>query len=110
MLYLQKAINESEGEWSDNRKLLELNASNGDIRRALPKGFAYFAIDFGLQPGYAHIIEDEQRFPRNFAHVSFLLFSDLIFQKAHFIIFSSNMPLYVTIFIANCKIVIKCLL
>uniref|UniRef100_F1L4N5 CWF19-like protein 2 n=1 Tax=Ascaris suum TaxID=6253 RepID=F1L4N5_ASCSU len=67
-IYFKKAINESEGEWSDNRKLLELNASNGDIRRALPKGFAYFAIDFGLQPGYAHIIEDEQRFPRNFAH------------------------------------------
>ncbi|KHN75057.1 CWF19-like protein 2 -like protein [Toxocara canis] len=67
-IYFKKAINDSEGEWCDNKKLLELSASGGDIRRAIPKGFSYFAVDFGLQPGYAHIIEDENRFPNNFAH------------------------------------------
>jgi hypothetical protein len=26
-------------------------------------------VDFGMQPGFAHIIEDEQRFPDAFAQV-----------------------------------------
>ena len=44
----------------------------------MPKGFPYFAVDFGLQSGYAHVIENEsvrlvscmhnrlQHFPSNF--------------------------------------------
>jgi hypothetical protein len=32
----------------------------------IPKGFSYFAVDFGLQSGYAHIIEDESLFPDYF--------------------------------------------
>jgi hypothetical protein len=65
--FLQKAIDESEGEWTDNRKLIPLRGT--DLRRAIPKGFSYMAIDFGLQAGYAHVIENEDRFPANFAHV-----------------------------------------
>lgn len=60
---------ECEGEWSDNKKLIELAGKGGDIRRAIPKGFSYFSVDFGLQSGYAHAIEDEQSFPANFAKV-----------------------------------------
>ncbi len=63
---------ECESEWSDNKKLVELAKKGGDIRRAIPKGFSYFAVDFGLQSGYAHVIEDEQRFPANFAKVRFI--------------------------------------
>uniref|UniRef100_A0A914WUD0 CWF21 domain-containing protein n=1 Tax=Plectus sambesii TaxID=2011161 RepID=A0A914WUD0_9BILA len=66
-IYFKKAISECEGEWSDNKKLIDLASRGGDIRRAIPKGFSYFAVDFGLQSGYAHVIEDEQRFPANFA-------------------------------------------
>lgn len=36
----------------------------------IPKGFSYFAVDFGLQPGFAHVIENETLFPANFARVS----------------------------------------
>ncbi|VDK45428.1 unnamed protein product [Anisakis simplex] len=67
-IYFKKAINESEGEWCDNKKLIELSKYNGDIRKIIPKGFSYFSIDFGLQPGYAHVIEDHNKFPTNFAH------------------------------------------
>ncbi|KAI0239745.1 CWF19-like protein 2, partial [Lamellibrachia satsuma] len=31
-----------------------------------PKGFPYFAVDFGLQGGFAHVIEDETHFPHYF--------------------------------------------
>jgi hypothetical protein len=32
----------------------------------VPKGFPYFAVDFGLQSGYAHVIENEQTFAVTF--------------------------------------------
>ncbi|KAM3723325.1 CWF19-like protein [Dirofilaria immitis] len=67
-IYFKKAIDDSEDEWVDNKKLIDLTKRDGDVRKVIPKGFSYFAIDFGLQPGYAHIIENEDRFPQNFAH------------------------------------------
>jgi len=36
----------------------------------VPKGFPYFAVDFGLQGGFAHVIEDETHFPHYFGRVS----------------------------------------
>ena len=40
----------------------------------VPKGFSYFSVDFGNQGGFAHVIEDEQRFPWHFGRVSSLMF------------------------------------
>lgn len=62
---------ESEKEWSDNTKLIELSKHNGDIRKAIPKGFPYFTINFGLQPGYVHLIENDSKFSPYFAQVFF---------------------------------------
>jgi len=66
-LILQKAILECETEWATNKKLVDL--SGKDVRRAVPKGLPYFAVDFGLDSGFAHVIEDEKMFPKNFAQV-----------------------------------------
>uniref|UniRef100_A0A915EWY6 CWF19-like protein 2 n=1 Tax=Ditylenchus dipsaci TaxID=166011 RepID=A0A915EWY6_9BILA len=68
-IYFKKAIMDSEKEWSDNKKLIELSKSqyNGNIRKAVPKGFPFFSVNFGLQPGYAHVIEHENIFPDTFA-------------------------------------------
>ncbi|CAG2069583.1 unnamed protein product, partial [Timema podura] len=60
-----KAILECETEWSTNKKLVDL--AGKDVRRAIPKGLPYFAVDFGIQSGFAHVIEEEKLFPRNFA-------------------------------------------
>ena len=65
-MYFQKAIQESESEWSHNKKLINLTQEK-NIRRSIPKGLPYFHVDFGMQNGFAHVIEDEQLFPRNFA-------------------------------------------
>jgi hypothetical protein len=67
ILYLQKAILECETEWTTNKKLVDL--SGKDVRRAVPKGLPYFSVDFGLDSGFAHVIEDEKMFPKNFAQV-----------------------------------------
>ncbi|XP_064609268.1 CWF19-like protein 2 [Liolophura sinensis] len=63
-IYFKKAILDSETEWAQNKKVVDL--SQKDVRRAVPKGFPYFSVDFGLQGGYAHVIEDEQKFTTYF--------------------------------------------
>ncbi|XP_041981406.1 CWF19-like protein 2 homolog [Aricia agestis] len=64
-IYFKKALLECEAEWSMNKKVVELKGKN--IRKGVPKGLPYFWIDFGMDPGFAHIIEDQQLFPKNFA-------------------------------------------
>ncbi|XP_025198919.1 CWF19-like protein 2 [Melanaphis sacchari] len=64
-IYFKKAILECETEWAINQKVVDL--SSKDVRRAVPKSLPYFAVDFGMQGGYAHVIEDEKIFPNNFA-------------------------------------------
>ncbi|KAM8976477.1 CWF19-like protein 2 [Pelodytes ibericus] len=63
-IYFKKAIQESDEEWSMNKKLIDL--SSKDIRRSVPKGLPYFSVDFGLQGGFAHVIENEHIFPHYF--------------------------------------------
>ncbi|KAM6172605.1 CWF19-like protein 2 [Erethizon dorsatum] len=63
-VYFKKAIMESDEEWSMNKKLIDL--SSKDIRKSVPRGLPYFSVDFGLQGGFAHVIEDQHKFPHYF--------------------------------------------
>ncbi|XP_041851108.1 CWF19-like protein 2 isoform X2 [Melanotaenia boesemani] len=63
-IYFKKAIMECDEEWAMNKKIVDL--SSKDVRRAVPQGLPYFAVDFGLQGGFAHVIENEQKFPYYF--------------------------------------------
>ncbi|XP_019380583.1 PREDICTED: CWF19-like protein 2 [Gavialis gangeticus] len=63
-IYFKKAIMESDEEWSMNKKLIDI--SSKDIRKSVPKGLPYFSVDFGLQGGFAHVIEDRHKFPHYF--------------------------------------------
>ncbi|XP_026493873.2 CWF19-like protein 2 homolog [Vanessa tameamea] len=64
-IYFKKALMECEAEWSMNKKVVDLKGKN--IRKGIPKGLPYFWIDFGMDPGFAHVIEDQQLFPKTFA-------------------------------------------
>jgi len=64
-MYFQKAILECEEEWSDNVKLINLREKG--LRKSVPRELPYFHVDFGLQDGFAHVVEDVQTFPSNFA-------------------------------------------
>ncbi|KPJ20044.1 CWF19-like protein 2-like [Papilio machaon] len=64
-IYFKKALLECEAEWSMNKKVVDLKGKN--IRKGVPKGLPYFWIDFGMDPGFAHVIEDQQLFPKTFA-------------------------------------------
>ncbi|KPI92530.1 CWF19-like protein 2-like [Papilio xuthus] len=64
-IYFKKALLECEAEWSMNKKVVDLKGKN--IRKGVPKGLPYFWVDFGMDPGFAHVIEDQQLFPKTFA-------------------------------------------
>ncbi|XP_022643985.1 CWF19-like protein 2 [Varroa destructor] len=64
-MYYKKAILESETEWAQNKKLVDLSVKRG-LRYSIPKGLPYFAVDFGTDHGFAHVIENEKEFPRHF--------------------------------------------
>ncbi len=44
-----------------------MDLRNRDVRKGVPKGLPYFCVDFGVDSGFAHVIEDEKAFPNNFA-------------------------------------------
>ncbi|EDV24499.1 uncharacterized protein TRIADDRAFT_25069, partial [Trichoplax adhaerens] len=63
-IYFKKAIQESDTEWSQNKKLISF--SEAKLTHSIPKGFPYFAVEFELNGGFAHVIEDEDLFPYYF--------------------------------------------
>lgn len=62
--YFKKAILESE-QLTMNKKLIDIKADK-NIRSSIPRGMPYFWIDFG-NSGMAHVIENQETFPSNFA-------------------------------------------
>lgn len=64
-IYFKKAIVESESEWSTNKKIIDLKEQS--IRNAIPKNMPYFNVNFGLDNGYAHVIEKTEAYPEHFA-------------------------------------------
>lgn len=58
-----KALEETDTEWSQHKKVIDTSHKAGGLRSALPrKHFPYFYVDFRLDQGYAHVIEDPDRF------------------------------------------------
>jgi len=61
----KKEILDADVEWSVNKKLID--AREKGFRRSVPKGFPYFNVEFDTDiGGYAHVIEDEDKFPAHF--------------------------------------------
>jgi len=60
-------------EWATNVKLVNL-AGKG-LRKAIPTGLPYIAVNFGDDDGFAHVIEDENAFPPNIAQVHKIVLS-----------------------------------
>lgn len=68
-IYFKKALSECGPEWGRNKKFFDLSKEGkGNIKNVIPKNFSYFIIDFGLQNGFVHVIEDDETFPSSFAH------------------------------------------
>jgi hypothetical protein len=66
---------ESDVEWSTNKKLVDTREKG--FRRSVPKGFPYFCVEFGIEGGFAHTIEDEEGFSQNFGKVTELTLREM---------------------------------
>ncbi|XP_057986664.1 uncharacterized protein LOC131171212 [Hevea brasiliensis] len=65
-LYFKKAIEEAEHEWSQHnaKKLIDTRVKG--LRASVPKDFPYFHVEFGLNSGFVHVIDDEMQFKSSF--------------------------------------------
>ncbi|KAH7294795.1 hypothetical protein KP509_27G019500 [Ceratopteris richardii] len=67
-LYFKKAIDEAEDEWSQHNAKKLIDTSTKGLRGSIPKHFPYFHVEFGLQAGYVHVIDNEREFKVDFGH------------------------------------------
>lgn len=65
-LYFKKAIDEAEDEWSQHNAKKLIDTSGKGLRGSIPKDFPYFHVEFGLNRGFVHVIDDETSFKSNF--------------------------------------------
>ncbi|XP_047092459.1 CWF19-like protein 2 [Lolium rigidum] len=64
-MYFKKAIDEAEEEWSQH-EMKKLIPTSGNLRQVIPENFAYFHVEFGLDRGFVHVIDDETNFSAGF--------------------------------------------
>ncbi|CAN6327409.1 unnamed protein product [Urochloa humidicola] len=66
-MYFRKAIDEVEEEWAQHemKKLITTTRSR-NLRQVVPENFAYFHVEFGLDRGFVHVIDDENKFNAGF--------------------------------------------
>ncbi|XP_019181712.1 PREDICTED: CWF19-like protein 2 isoform X2 [Ipomoea nil] len=65
-LYFKKAIDEAEDEWSQHNAKKLIDTSIKGLRASIPKDFPYFHVEFGLNRGFVHVIDDEKGFKSSF--------------------------------------------
>ncbi|XP_055813650.1 uncharacterized protein LOC129883097 [Solanum dulcamara] len=65
-LYFKKAIDEAEDEWSQHNAKKLIDTSVKGLRASIPKDFPYFHVEFGLNKGFVHVIDDEKLFSSSF--------------------------------------------
>ncbi|KAJ8549113.1 hypothetical protein K7X08_032820 [Anisodus acutangulus] len=65
-LYFKKAIDEAEDEWSQHNAKKLIDTSVKGLRASIPKDFPYFHVEFGLNKGFVHVIDDEKQFNSSF--------------------------------------------
>jgi len=63
-IYFKKAILESDEQWSQHKKIIDTRKKS--FRRSVPKNFSYFYVSFGMNGGFAHIIEDKNKISTHF--------------------------------------------
>jgi len=64
--FFAQAIDEVEDEWSQHNAKKLIDTSDKGLRSSIPKHFSYFHVEFGLDRGFVHVIDDETQFKSSF--------------------------------------------
>ena len=62
--WFKQGLLTSDEEWAQHHKIIDTRGK--DVRRCIPDNFAFFHVDFNLEGGYAHVIEDTAQFKVTF--------------------------------------------
>lgn len=65
-MYFKKALLECEDEWEQQNKAVIDTRGVRKLNQKIPKNMSYFAVEFGLSGGYAHVIENEGQWSKTF--------------------------------------------
>jgi len=60
----KKAILESDVMWNTNKRLVDTSAKG--LMKSIPEHMPYFHVEFGMEGGYLHPVEDVEGFERDF--------------------------------------------
>ncbi|ONK59634.1 uncharacterized protein A4U43_C08F8640 [Asparagus officinalis] len=64
-MYFKKAIDEAEDEWGQH-EMKKVIPTSGNLRNVIPENFSYFHVEFGLDKGFVHVIDDDANFSSSF--------------------------------------------
>ncbi|KAJ1479514.1 CwfJ C-terminus 2-domain-containing protein-like protein [Baffinella frigidus] len=65
-MYFKKALSECENEWDAQNKQIIDTKGVKKLSSKIPRHMPYFSVEFGLQGGFAHVVENEQKFSKAF--------------------------------------------
>mmetsp|Transcript_16137 Transcript_16137/g.40696 ORF Transcript_16137/g.40696 Transcript_16137/m.40696 type:complete len:348 (+) Transcript_16137:3-1046(+) len=65
-MYFKKALAECENEWEAQNKSIIDTRGVRKLSSKIPKNMPYFSVEFGLQGGFAHVIENEGAWSKHF--------------------------------------------
>jgi hypothetical protein len=63
--FFHKALLECDEEWSSHKRIID-TTEKGGLCRSIPKNFPYCYVDFRLDQGFVHIIEDNRKIGMTF--------------------------------------------
>eukprot|EP00494_Astrolonche_serrata_P033576 UN33845 len=63
-VYFRKAIMEGDVMWNTNKRLIETKEKG--LMRSVPTHMPYFHVEFGMDGGFLHVIEDAEKFGQIF--------------------------------------------
>lgn len=66
--FFKQALESIEGNWTTHRSIIKIEKEKGGIQKQIPKPIKYFYIDFSDGHGYAHVIENEKFWKREFCY------------------------------------------
>jgi hypothetical protein len=66
--FFKQSLEDVEGNWGTHKSIIRIEKEKGGLQKQIPKQMKYFYIDFANGHGYAHVIENEKMWKRDFCY------------------------------------------